>query len=120
MRLNETTMDALLFKCYNNSVTLNPKFPIAEKMGGNLKFRATKPIIGGNEWKIVIDGNIADYVDYLEFGTYPHLIPNAFGRGITVLHPGSQKHKGFIERGMFDIMLRTVVRELKGQRVSIM
>ena len=26
---------------------------------------------------------------HVEYGTRPHLIPNAFGRGITVLHPGT-------------------------------
>ena len=27
---------------------------------------------------------------YVEFGTRPHRIPNAFGWGITVMHPGTQ------------------------------
>jgi hypothetical protein len=26
---------------------------------------------------------------YVEYGTRPHAIPNAFGRGITVMHPGT-------------------------------
>lgn len=31
----------------------------------------------------------ADAPAYVEFGTRPHLISNAFGRGITVMHPGT-------------------------------
>lgn len=32
----------------------------------------------------------ADAPAYVEFGTRPHLIPNAFGLGITVQHPGTE------------------------------
>ena len=31
----------------------------------------------------------ADAPAYVEFGTRPHPIPNAFGLGITVMHPGT-------------------------------
>lgn len=31
-----------------------------------------------------------DVPAYVEFGTRPHLIPNAFGLGITVWHPGTE------------------------------
>lgn len=32
----------------------------------------------------------ADAPAYVEYGTRPHWIPNAFGWGITVWHPGTQ------------------------------
>jgi hypothetical protein len=34
-------------------------------------------------------GPTVDYGDFVEQGTAPHLIPNAFGWGITVHHPGT-------------------------------
>ena len=32
----------------------------------------------------------ADAPAYVEYGTRPHLIPNAFGLGFTVMHPGTE------------------------------
>lgn len=114
-RISNKMMDYLLRECYNNAVVMNPKFPIAEKFGGNLKWNATKVEIGGSEWAITISKTIAPYVDFLEYGTEPHLIQNAFGRGITVLHPGSKKHKGFISQGMTNITVNTIIQLTRGR-----
>ena len=75
---------------------------------GNLRFNATSgQLIDQDTYLIRIDGNIASYAQFLEEGTSPHDIPGAFGRpepfGIGgrfngFFHPGSKKHKGFVER----------------------
>lgn len=108
MNINWVSMDILLMNCFNNAVSNNPQFPVAPQFGGNLKNNASYVEVGGGEWKIIFDDSIAHYIPYLEYGTQPHLIPNAFGRGITVLHPGSQKHKKFIENMVVNEVLRTV------------
>lgn len=115
MQISNKTMDYLLNEVFNNSVLLNPKFPIAKKFGGNLKYRATSVQVGGNEWAVQISKGLAPYVDYLEYGTEPHLIQNAFGMGITVLHPGSKKHKGFISKGMVGIAVDTIIQKTGGR-----
>lgn len=45
-----------------------------------------------NELAVLIGSDISDppYPTYIEFGTAPHVIKNAWGRGITVNHPGTQ------------------------------
>ena len=63
---------------------------------GNLKYNAIKPIITNSEYGILFSGDIAPYIDYLEYGTGPHLIYDGFGKGILIHHPGSKKHVGFI------------------------
>lgn len=103
-------MDTLLMNCFNNAVSNNPLFPVAPQFGGNLKNNASYVEVGGGEWKIVFDDRIAEYIPYLEYGTAPHLIPNAFGLGITVMHPGSKKHKGFIENMVVNEVVNTIIR----------
>ena len=63
---------------------------------GNLKYNAIKPIISNAEVGILFSSEIAPYIDFLEYGTGPHLIKDGFGRGILIHHPGSRKHVGFI------------------------
>ena len=71
---------------------------------GTLRDRAIYVVITDNGFDIVFNGNIlknitgVNYLPFLEEGTKPHLIPNAFGMGITVWHPGSTKHKDFIKK----------------------
>ena len=67
---------------------------------------------------IVYDSKIAPYVGYLQEGTGPHYIPNAFGRGITVYHPGSKKHKGFIDKNANEFA-DYLITHLKVERVVI-
>lgn len=76
-----------------NAVRSDPGFPYRT---GYLKWNATYKVNIESGFKIVFDGSLAGYIDYLEYGTKAHQIPNAFGRGITVMHPGSKKHVGFI------------------------
>ena len=44
------------------------------------------------ELAVLIGSPITDppYPTFIEFGTAPHVIKNAWGRGITVNHPGTQ------------------------------
>ena len=73
---------------------------------GNLKFNATQGSMeNATTFRIHFDSAVAPYVPYLEEGSGPHDIPNAFGYGPTFgiggrfdgkFHPGSTKHKGFI------------------------
>lgn len=63
---------------------------------GNLKYNAIKPIVTNAEVGILFSGDIAPYIDFLEYGTGPHIILNGFGKGIRINHPGSIKHKDFI------------------------
>lgn len=85
---------------------------------GNLKNNATSGHMGNaNTYVVRFSTTIAPYLDYLVEGTLPHDIPGAFGRkgmwiapGNTTptqfgvggnyegkFHPGSFKHKDFIE-----------------------
>ena len=74
---------------------------------GNLKWNGTKITHGENEASVLFDTNLVPYITYLEEGTKPHDIPNAFGLGEDFgiggrfegfFHPGSKKHMGFISR----------------------
>lgn len=53
--------------------------------------RKLKPSIGivWIDLKTVAVRATAQHAQAIEEGAGPHLIPNAFGRGITVLHPGN-------------------------------
>ena len=113
-RINGVSMDLLLARAFDNAVVNNLSFPVAAHLGGNLKFNASYIEVGGGEWKIVFDETIAHYIPYLEYGTEPHLIHNAFGMGITVMHPGSKKHKGFIEKGVVDKVIATIIETFAG------
>lgn len=83
---------------------------------GNLRNNATK--VDSNDtggFDIWFDEQIAPYVDYLEFGTNPHFIPFAFGRNEIVFHPGSDKHKGFIEHKSSKKVADVVAKLLNGK-----
>lgn len=75
------------------AVRYQKDFPVRT---GHLREDATSSFSHENGFDIVFDSQKAPYIDFLEYGTKPHLIPNAFGRGINVMHPGSKKHVGFI------------------------
>lgn len=94
----------------------------------------TKAIYGirtsKNHYYIVFDENVANYIPFLEEGTRPHDIPNAFGLGYLPnpytkvppfgvggrfngkFHPGSTKHVGFIEKQA--CLIYTTLREKYG------
>ncbi len=78
-----------------NAVRSNPSFPYRT---GHLKWNATYKENLSDGFRIVFNGKLANYIDFLEYGTGPHLIINGFGRGIPIMHPGSKKHVGFISQ----------------------
>lgn len=77
------------------SIRQQKDFPVRT---GHLREDATSSFSHENGFDIVFDSQKAPYIDFLEYGTKPHLIPNAFGRGVTIMHPGSNKHVGFISK----------------------
>lgn len=77
-----------------NSVRQMNEFPFRT---GHLKWDATYSLSRIDGFDIVFDTRIAHYINFLEYGTKPHLISNAFGREVSVMHPGSRKHVGFIK-----------------------
>lgn len=88
----------------HNAIIHAPYFPFKT---GNLKWNGVKISHKVVEATISFDNAIVPYIDYLEYGTEPHDIPNAFGRGeifgiggrfYGFFHPGSKKHMGFISR----------------------
>lgn len=103
------------------SLALIKQSPIFPYKSGNLKFNATRgEKVDNNTFRITFDGTIAPYVVYLQEGTQSHDIPFAFvgkgnwkwwypykdgvpflfgmgGRFDGKFHPGSEKHKGFID-----------------------
>lgn len=95
---------------------------------GNLKFHATKgSMISPNCYKIVFDSTIAPYIDYLEYGTGPHNIPRAFGRPLPFgtsgrfngkFHPGSTKHKDFINKKCVNEIVKYLAKRLNGKVVE--
>lgn len=82
---------------------------------GNLRENAT--YLSPDGFSIVFDEQKAPYIPFLEYGTSPHYIPNAFGRGIIVYHPGSTKHKGFIQNKSSETAARFIAKELNGKAV---
>ena len=50
-------------------------------------------VVGGGDHVTGYFGSDYDVFEFLNEGTRPHPIPNAFGRGITVQHPGTRALK---------------------------
>lgn len=82
---------------------------------GNLKYNAIQPIISNTEFGILFSGEIAPYIDFLEYGTGPHLIVNGFGKGILIHHPGSTKHVGFIGEKSVNRVLNQLAVQYNGK-----
>jgi len=131
-------------KNLGDEITLNIKrqtwFPYKT---GNLKFNATKgTLINTNVYNINFDGTIAPYIQYLEEGTDPHNIFNAFGGTVNPdgswnywqpykdgvkfpfgiggrfngkFHPGSHKHEGFISNKAVNYIIQYVCNKYKGE-----
>lgn len=110
---------------------------------GKLKFHATF----GTMWtptcyRIHFDSTVAPYVEYLEEGTGPHNIPNAFGfaspgrkvrlkngqikyipipnfgiggRFNGMFHPGSTIHKDFIKRDCVNAIVDYISQRWNGE-----
>ena len=47
-------------------------------------------VIGGDDHVTGVFGSAYEVFEFLNEGTVPHPIPNAFGRGTTVQHPGTE------------------------------
>lgn len=87
---------------------------------GNLRDNATYGRLKSkNVYEITFDTTIAPYIPYLEYGTEPHDIPNAFGNGENFgvggkfdgkFHPGSKKHVGFIHTKSFNEIQNFITR----------
>lgn len=94
---------------------------------GNLKFNATYGVAWSNSvYKITFDEKVAPYVVFLEEGTKPHDIPNAFGKGMTFgiggrfdgkFHSGSTKHKGFISNKSVNAIVDFIAKTFNGKVV---
>ena len=102
---------------------------------GHLRDDATwGDMIGNHTYQIQFSGKIAPYVQYLEEGTTPHDIPNAFGWGDKrvnpythkkpfgvggrfdgFFHPGSTKHYHFIQDKVIDTILMYFVIKYNGE-----
>lgn len=95
---------------------------------GNLKYNGiyghlASPTI----YQINFNGTLVPYLDYLEQGTLPHDIPNAFGFGPNFgiggrfdgkFHPGSTKHMYFIEIKSVNIVLNYFKRYYKSNVIG--
>lgn len=105
---------------------------------GNLKYSGLNIMQGTdtNKATIYFDGDRVPYLDYLEYGTKPHNIPNAFGFGEDFgtygrydlernrhafmsedlfFHSGSKKHKGFISSKSVNACVKYICWKYKGQ-----
>lgn len=92
---------------------------------GNLKYHATfGNMLGSKSYRIHFSGTVAPYVEYLEEGTKPHDIPNAFGFGYDFgiggrfdgkFHPGSTKHKGFISNKTVNFIVDYISKKYNGE-----
>lgn len=102
----------LATKCYNVAVETKVKgeFPIKT---GKLQRKASKlKQVNHNVWKIYFDARISPYVSFLEDGTDPFIMFNAFGRGIVCYNPGQSKWRHFIQDGVVNDCLKTIRDEL--------
>ena len=57
----------------------------------------------------------APYQYYLEYGTNPHIIHNAFGKGFSVVHPGSNKHVGFWSKNSYAVVVDAILNFTNGK-----
>lgn len=91
---------------------------------GKLKYEATKgEILNATTFRISFNSSVAPYIDFLENGTRPHDIPNAFGKSLPFgiggrfdgrFHPGSTKHKGFIADKSVNAIINYIVNLFGG------
>lgn len=109
--VNGINMSDVLFQCIQG-LRQAEWFPFDT---GHLKYDAM--YLNESGFEIIFDGNKAPYIDYLEYGTKAHIIHNAFGKGITVQIPASNKHKGFIEIKSFSKVCDIVCSTLKGRQI---
>jgi hypothetical protein len=65
-----------------------PSGPARDDYGRRMKLRPSiSAVILGRAWWAVVAR--AEHAEAIEKGAGPHMIPNAFGRGVPVLHPGN-------------------------------
>lgn len=86
-------------------------------------YQAPMPsVMGASASAIVFDESVCPYIPYLEYGTSPHDIPGAFGYPLPFgiggafdgfFHPGSVKHKGFIEDKATALAYETVLAKCR-------
>ena len=90
---------------------------------GTLRDKAIYAEATSEGFNIVFNGDIlksitgVNYLPFLEEGTKPHIIGNAFGKGIVVWHPGSRKHQGFIEDKSVNLVMGLLKQ--KGMEVDV-
>ena len=94
---------------------------------GKLKFQATSGFMQtSTTYRIHFSSVLAPYVEYLEEGTRPHDIPNAFGKGFDFgiggrfdgkFHPGSTKHQGFIKDKCVNAIINYITTRFDGEVV---
>lgn len=106
--MKETSVDYVRdAKRINYYIKYDPALPVDTGWLKRHIMTSTKELQDKQEIKIFLSGKKVPYAVYLQEGTSPHDIPNAFGRGETFgiggkfdgfFHPGSMKHKDFIER----------------------
>lgn len=90
---------------------------------GTLKDKAIYAEATSEGFNIVFNGDIlkyitgVNYLPLLEEGTKPHIIGNAFGKGIAVWHPGSRKHQGFIKDKSVNLVMGLLKQ--KGMEVDV-
>ena len=92
---------------------------------GKLRDHATSGMMHtADTYRIHFSSTVAPYVEYLEEGTKPHDIPNAFGYGPTFgiggrfdgkFHPGSMKHRGFISNKAVNAIVDYISTRYQGE-----
>lgn len=99
-------------------------FPVKTgKLRDQATYQTNMPgLIGASASAIVFDSSVAPYIPFLEDGTKAHNIPGAFGFPLPFgiggrfdgkFHPGSVKHKGFIEDKATQLAYETVLEYCK-------
>ena len=77
-------MDFNLEQVGNDLLTLIKRSSFFPYKTGKLKFQATSGFMQTDTtYRIHFSSVIAPYLEYLEEGTRPHDIPNAFGKGMS-------------------------------------
>lgn len=111
----------------NDLLTLIKRSSFFPYKTGKLKFQATSGFMQTDTtYRIHFSSVIAPYVEYLEEGSRPHDIPNAFGKGFDFgiggrfdgkFHPGSTKHKGFIKDKCVNAIINYITTRFDGEVV---
>ena len=106
--------NTLMDKCYMALKTYS-KFPHDT---GHLQDEALDKIRTENGFNLFLHNSDvnkgAPYQYFLEYGTQPHIIHNAFGK-FTVKHPGSRKHVGFWSSKSYMVVIAEILEHVKAE-----